>query len=70
MTPTEIHSTYKKILTYLTEGRLKNAFETTAELNAELQSPAHAQNLENMVNSCSISWMAWTIRSVNPFTTN
>ena len=51
MTPTEIHSSYKKILTYLTEGRLKNAFETTAELNAELQSPAHAQNLENMQTS-------------------
>lgn len=51
MTPTEIHSTYKKTLTYLTEGRLKNAFEKITELNTELQSAAHEQNIENMQTS-------------------
>ncbi|MHB9054597.1 MAG: tetratricopeptide repeat protein [Paludibacteraceae bacterium] len=51
MTPTEIHSTYKKILSYLTEGRIKNAFEKTAELNNELQSPAYQQTIDNLQTS-------------------
>ena len=51
MTPIEIHSTYKKILFYLTEGRVKNAFEKTIALNDELQSPIVKQNLENMQTS-------------------
>ncbi len=51
MTPKEIHGTYKKILASLTEGKLKNAFGKAAELNAELQSPVHAQNLENLLTS-------------------
>ncbi len=48
MTPTDIHGTYKKILSYLSVGRLKNALESTEALNAELQSHTHKQSLENM----------------------
>lgn len=48
MTPGEIHSTYKKILSHLSDGRLKNALEKTEKLNNEFQSPAIKQKIESM----------------------
>ena len=51
MSPAEVHNTYKKILVYLTEERLKNAFEKTELLSSELQSTQYQQNLENLQTS-------------------
>lgn len=48
MSPGEVHNTYKKILVYLTEGRLKNAFEKTELLSSELQSSHYQQNLNDL----------------------
>ena len=51
MTPTEIHSTYKQALAYLSQGNLKNAFDKTTELSNELQSPVYSDSLQNMQQS-------------------
>ena len=51
MTPTEIHSTYKQALAYLSQGNLKNAFDKTTELSNELQSPMNSDSLQNMQQS-------------------
>lgn len=51
MTPIDVHNTYKQVLSYLSQGRLKNAFEKVENLNSELQSPAHKENLQNMQTS-------------------
>jgi hypothetical protein len=51
MSPAEVHNTYKKILVYVTEERLKNAFEKTELLSSELQSTQYQQNLENLQTS-------------------
>ena len=47
MTPTDVHNTYKQVLSYLSQGRLKNAFEKTENLNTELQSILHRESLQN-----------------------
>ena len=51
MTPTDVHNTYKQVLSYLSQGRLKNAFEKTENLNTELQSILHRESLQNMQTS-------------------
>lgn len=51
MTPINVHNTYKQILSYLSQGRLKNAFEHAENLNAELQSPVQKENLQSMQTS-------------------
>lgn len=51
MTPNQIHNTYKQIVTYLSRGRLKNAFEQTNTLNNELQSAPHRESLHNIQTS-------------------
>lgn len=51
MTPTHIHNTYKQILSYLSQGRLKNAFEQTENLSNELQSAPHRESLHNIQTS-------------------
>lgn len=51
MTPTDVHNTYKQILTYLSKGRLKNAFEKIELLNEEFRSPVFKENIQSMQTS-------------------
>lgn len=51
MTPADIHNTYKQVLSCLSKGKLKNAFEKTESLNSELQSAQHHESLLSMQTS-------------------
>ena len=48
MTPADIHSTYKQVLSCLSKGKLKRAFEKAESLNNELQSAQYHESLQNM----------------------
>lgn len=48
MNPTQIHSTYTSILSYLSLGSLKNAFDKTGELVLELQMGTYADQLQEL----------------------